>query len=180
VGIHEEVCDVDLSYASIGGGQWSEYKPPVRQLEHALASIMPQADSNNNDLGYVSSDVASVVTGTHNPNSPKLIEQEEEGKINSSIEHRDKGIFRVFDIRHPGKPLPQEDEWHHVGGQDIPDVPALGARGHCGRMAGQGERARVGRGRTGRGDRDGVPERCRFFNTAGGCRKGAFCAFIHG
>ncbi len=77
VGIHEEMCDVDLSYASIGGGQWSEYKPPIKQLEHALASMMHQPV---NDTGSVSSpgvSITSVVADMHKSDTMDTTDPEE-------------------------------------------------------------------------------------------------------
>ena len=92
VGIHEEVCDVDLSYASISGGQWTQYRAPVRQLEHALASMMHASAScvvnSSNSVHSTVRVVTSVVSDMHHLDSTELDElvsanQTKQDSINS-------------------------------------------------------------------------------------------------
>ena len=78
VGIREEICDVDLSYASIGGGQWLEYKPPVKQLEHALASQLQVANIPSSSGSHIVS-VTSVVVDTHGSGAAEFKEENDEG-----------------------------------------------------------------------------------------------------
>lgn len=96
---------------------------------------------------------------------------------------KEKGVFRVFDIRKSDQPVPQE-EWSTVGRPAAPAHPVGGGRGRASGGSARGRGHGGGRGGGGRVPAvrggGGVASMCNFFNTAGGCRNGAACRFGHG